>query len=107
MASHSLIWAAVPHNSDGVVFQIRIAHRLQRFHVSRRVLEDIFDLEPAASDARLLEHFYLHLNRLLTHAGAKRSTASSGTVPLHAIDFTSTSKEQRGSNRHAVARNAA
>ncbi|WP_120293961.1 hypothetical protein [Paraburkholderia sp. BL23I1N1] len=59
MANHSRIWAAVPHNSDGVVFQIRIVDRLQRFHVSRRVLEEVFDLESAASDARQLEHFYL------------------------------------------------
>ncbi|MFP3566214.1 hypothetical protein [Paraburkholderia sp. SIMBA_030] len=105
MASHSLIWAAVPHNSDGVVFQIRIVRGLQRFHVSRRVLEDVFDLEAAASDARQLEHFYLYLNRMLAQAGTKRS--SSGTVPLQATDFTSTSKEQRGSNRHVVAQSAA
>ncbi|MFL9929487.1 hypothetical protein P0D88_09525 [Paraburkholderia sp. RL18-103-BIB-C] len=107
MASHSLIWAAVPHNGDGVVFQVRIVHGLQRFHVTRRVLEDVFDLEPAASDAKQLEHFYLYLHRILAQAGTKRSIASSGTVPLRATDFTSTSKEQRGSSQHAVARSAA
>jgi hypothetical protein len=107
MASHLLIWAAVPHNSDGVVFQVRIVHGLQRFHVTRRVLEDVFDLEPAASDARQLEHFYLCLNRILAQAGTKRSIASADTVALRATDFTSTSKEQRGSGRHAVARSAA
>lgn len=107
MASHSLIWAAVPHNSDGVVFQVRIVDGLQRFHVTRRALEDVFDLEPAASDARQLEYFYLNLNRILAQASTKRSIASSGTVPLQATDFTSTSKEQRGSTRHAMARSAA
>lgn len=107
MASHSLIWAAVPHNSDGVVFQVRIVHGPQRFYVSRRVLEDVFDLEPAASDARQLEHFYVYLNRILAQASLKRSIASSDTVSLQASDFTSTSKERRGSSRHAVARSAA
>ncbi|KAA1013676.1 hypothetical protein FVF58_08010 [Paraburkholderia panacisoli] len=107
MPNHSLIWAAVPHNSDGVVFQIRIVHGLQRFHLTRRVLEDVFDLEPAASDARQLERFYLYLNRILAQAGTKRSIASLDTVPLQATDFTSTSKEQRESGRHAMARSAA
>jgi hypothetical protein len=107
MPNHSLIWAAVPHNSDGVVFQVRIVRGLQRFHVTRRVLEDVFDLQPAASDARQLEHFYSCLNRILAQAGKKRSIASSDTVALRATDFTSTSKEQRGSNGHAVAQSAA
>jgi hypothetical protein len=107
MASHSLIWAAVPHNSDGVVFQVRIVHGLQRFHLSRRVLENAFDLEPRASDARQLEHFYLHLNRILAQAGTKCSIVSPTTVPLQATDFASTSKEQRRSNRHVMERSAA
>ncbi|MFM0213587.1 hypothetical protein PQQ96_40080 [Paraburkholderia sediminicola] len=106
MASHSLFWAAVPHNGDGVVFQVRIVRGLQRFHVTRRVLEEVFDLEPAASDARQLEHFYVYLNRILARANKKRSIASSDTVPLQASDFTSASKEQRGSSLHAVARSA-
>lgn len=107
MGNHSLIWAAVPHNNDGVVFQVRIVHGLQRFHIARRVLEEVFDLEPAASDVRQLEYFYLYLDRILTQASTARSIASSGTVPLRATDFTSTIKEQRGSSRHAVARSAA
>jgi hypothetical protein len=103
MGSHSLIWAAVPHNSDGVVFQIRIVHGLQRFYVSRRVLEDVFDLEPRASDAKQLQHFYSHLTRILARAGAKRSFSGPDTVPLQAADFISTSREQFTSSRHAVA----
>ncbi|WP_168794015.1 hypothetical protein [Paraburkholderia aromaticivorans] len=103
MGSHSLIWAAVPHNSDGVVFQIRIVHGLQRFYVSRRVLEDVFDLEPAASDAKQLQHFYVHMARILARAGEKRSICGSDTVPLQAADFTSTSKELFTSSRHAMA----
>jgi hypothetical protein len=106
MASHSLIWAAVPHNSDGVVFQVRIVHGLQRFHVTRRVLEDVFELDPAASDARQLDHFYVYLNLILAQAFTKRSIAGLDTVPLRATDFTSASKE-RGSSRHAMARSAA
>lgn len=108
MGSHSLIWAAVPHNSDGVVFQVRIVHGLQRFYLSRRVLEEVFDLERGASDARQLERFYLNLNRIVAQASTKRSIAGSDTVPLQATDFTSTSKEQRGgSSRHAVVGSAA
>ncbi|MFL9962869.1 hypothetical protein PQR02_17580 [Paraburkholderia sediminicola] len=107
MASHSLIWAAVPHNSDGVVFQVRIVHGLQRFHLARGVLEDVFALDPAASDARQLDHFYLYLNLILAQALTKRSIAGLDTVPLRATDFTSTSNEQRGSSRHAIARSAA
>jgi len=107
MSSHSLIWAAVPHNSDGVVFQIRIVHGLQRFHVSRRALEDVFDLEPRASDAKQLQHFYSHLTRILARAGEKRSVCGSDTVPLQAADFTSTSRNSFTSSRHAMARSAA
>ena len=103
MSSHSLIWAAVPHNSDGVVFQIRIVNGLQRFHVSRRALEDAFDLEPRASDAKQLQHFYSHLTRILARAGEKRSVCGSDTVPLQAADFASTSKESFTSSRHAMA----
>jgi hypothetical protein len=104
MPGHSLIWAAVPHNSDGVVFEVRIVHGIQRFHISRRVLEDVFNLEPAVSDARQLEHFYSCLHHILARARMKRSVAGSDTVALLAIDFDSTSKEQRRSTRHAVDR---
>ena len=102
MVGHSLIWAAVPHNSDGVVFEVRIVQGIQRFHISRRVLEDLFNLEPAVSDARQLEHFYSSLHHILAQARIKRSVASSDTVALRAIDFTSTSKEQGSASRHAV-----
>lgn len=103
MSSHVLIWAAVPHNSDGVVFQVRIAHGLQRFHLSRRVLEDVFDLESRASDARQLELFYTVQERILALASKKRSIASSGTVALQATDFIPHDKKQSGSNAQASA----
>jgi len=103
MSSHVLIWAAVPHNSDGVVFQVRIAHGLQRFHVSRRVLEDVFDLESPASDATQLELFYTFLERILVLAGKKRSIARSGTVALQATDFIPRDKKESGSNLQASA----
>jgi hypothetical protein len=82
MSSCTLVWAAVPHNGDGVVFQVRIAHGLQRFYISRRVLEDVFNLELKASDAKELERFYASLNRILEEASKKRSTSTSGTVAL-------------------------
>lgn len=107
MSSHSLIWAAVPHTSDGVVFQIRIVHGLQRFHVSRRALEDVFELERDASDAKQLEHFYLCLTRILARASAKRSISGPDTIPLQAADFTSARQEQFTSSRHAMSRSAA
>jgi hypothetical protein len=103
MGSHSLIWAAVPHNSDGVVFQIRIVHGLQRFHVPRRVLESVFALAPGASDAKQLQHFYLHATRILAEAGAKRSFSGPDTVPLQAPDFVATREELFASSRHAAA----
>lgn len=106
MGSNSLIWAAVPHNSDGVVFQVRVERGQQRFHVSRRVLEDAFDLERKASDARQLEHFYLYLDRILARAGTKRSTVSSDTVALLTSDFTSASKERYRAGQHAAAGSA-
>jgi len=87
MSSHVLSWAAVPHNGDGVVFQVRIAHGLQRFYLARRVLESAFNLEPRASDARQLQLFYQFLNRILIRATAKRLIAGSDTLPLQATDF--------------------
>jgi hypothetical protein len=57
MSTHVLIWAGVPHRSDGIVFQVRVVHGLQRFHMSCRKLEDVFHLETRASDARQLEFF--------------------------------------------------
>ncbi|WP_233800053.1 hypothetical protein [Paraburkholderia sp. HP33-1] len=87
MSSIPLIWAAVPHNSDGVVFQIQLGRGLQRFHVSRRVLEQVFELERKASDTRQLEFFYAHEQLILARASAKRTTASSATTSLQAADF--------------------
>jgi hypothetical protein len=107
MSSHALIWAAVPHNSDGVVFQIRIVHGLQRFHVSRRVLEEVFELAPRASDAKQLQHFYLCLTRILARAGTKRAFAGQDTLSLQATDFISTSKEPFASARQVMAHRAA
>lgn len=107
MSSQSLIWAAVPHNSDGVVFQVRIVHGLQRFYLSRAVLEEVFDLERRASDARQLELFYLSLNHILARASAKRSIASSDTVPLRTSDFNSQRDEQPSANPDEMARSVA
>ncbi|MDE1179317.1 MAG: hypothetical protein PW947_02285 [Paraburkholderia sp.] len=93
MSSNSLIWAAVPHNSDGIVFQIRINHGLQRFHVCRRVLELAFELEPRASDARQLQLFYLCCERIMVRARTRRSTAGSDTVPLLVSDFIASDRD--------------
>lgn len=107
MNSHVLIWAAVPHNSDGIVFQVRIAHGLQRFYVSRRVLEDVFDLESRATDARQLELFYGFLERILVRASNKRSIAGSDTVALLATDFIASSRNESESSQDAIAQRAA
>jgi len=106
MSNHALIWAAVPHNSDGVVFSVRLARGLQRFHISRRVLEDAFELERMTSDARQLEVFYSCLSRILAKAGAKRSTASRDTVALQTADFISPARSHDGWERHAGAAGA-
>ncbi|WP_429252197.1 hypothetical protein [Paraburkholderia sp. GAS333] len=106
MSNHALIWAAVPHNSDGVVFSVRIARGLQRFHISRRVLEDVFELERNTSDARQLELFYSCVSRILAKATAKRSTASRDTVALQSSDFISSGKSRDTWDRHAGAAGA-
>jgi hypothetical protein len=87
MSSRSLVWAGVPHNGDGVVFQVRVDHGLQRFHIARFVLEDVFDLEPSASDAQQFDLFYASLKRILDQAAIKRSIASPSTVSLLTADF--------------------
>jgi hypothetical protein len=107
MSSDVLIWAAVPHNNDGVVFQVRIALGHQRFHISRSVLEGVFDLEPLASDAKQLELFYQFMKRILGRAEKKRSIAGLDTVALLAIDFTLSSKRDSRSNLQAGAGRAA
>ncbi|MBB5399977.1 hypothetical protein [Paraburkholderia youngii] len=103
MSSIPLIWAAVPHNSDGVVFQIQLGRGLQRFHVSRRVLEDVFGLERKASDARQLELFYVHEQPILARASAKRSLANSATVSLQATDFGVSNDRERWERPSGIA----
>ncbi|MCC8401324.1 hypothetical protein LJ655_05340 [Paraburkholderia sp. MMS20-SJTN17] len=103
MSSIPLIWAAVPHNGDGVVFQIRLGRGLQRFHVSRRVLERVFELERKASDTRQLEFFYAHEQRILELASAKRSTPNSTTVSLQAADFGVSNDRERWARPSGIA----
>lgn len=103
MDNHALIWAAVPHNSDGVVFSVRIARGPQRFHLSRRVLEEVFELERRSSDARQLEVFYSCLERILAKAAAKRSVANRDTVALQIADFISSGRGQDRWERQAGA----
>lgn len=98
MINDSLVWAAVPHNNDGVVFQIRLEYGLQRFYPSRGVLEQVFELERRASDSRQLEVFYIYLNRIIAMASAKRSIASADTMSLKSNDF---STRNEGVNRSA------
>jgi hypothetical protein len=107
MSSHVLVWAGVPHNSDGIVFQVRVVHGLQRFYVSRRVLENVFDLEPGASDARQLELFYTFLKRILARSESKRPIAGSDTVALQSTDFIASSKNENRSSLHALAERGA
>jgi hypothetical protein len=106
MSHHALVWAAVPHNSDGVVFSVRVARGLQRFHISRRVLEEVFELERKAHDARQLELFYACVGRILAKADAKRSVASRDTVALQIGDFISSSRGLDRWEQHAGARGA-
>lgn len=98
-----LVWAAVPHTGDGVVFQVRLDRGLQRFYVSRGVLEEVFNLERRASDSRQLEFFYTCFNRILAQASAKRSIASSETVPLKTTDFSSRSEGENRSSSGSMA----
>ncbi|WGS40339.1 hypothetical protein LFL97_11330 [Burkholderia sp. JSH-S8] len=102
----SLVWAGIPHNSDGVVFQVRIARGLQRFHISRAILEKALDLERLASDARQLECFYEHLAPILGVARKTRSNARADTVPLNISDFVRTTKARAGQDASAATRRA-
>ncbi|QBQ99461.1 hypothetical protein [Paraburkholderia pallida] len=83
----ALVWAAIPHNSDGVVFQVRVVRGLQRFHIPRQALEEAFDLTPHASDARQLELFYQHKAHILSRAMRKRPMAGADTAALQTADF--------------------
>jgi hypothetical protein len=71
--------------------------------MSRRVLEDVFDLEPRAADGRQLELFYTFLDQILIRAGEKRSIAGSDTVALQATDFIQSGKKECRSHLHALA----
>ncbi|HDR8922025.1 hypothetical protein [Burkholderia vietnamiensis] len=104
MESGSLVWAGVPHNSDGVVFQVRVGRGLQRFHIARAVLEKALDLERLASDARQLECFYEQLSAILSVARKARSKAKADTVSLNIADFLRNSKARDGQDSVAVTR---
>jgi hypothetical protein len=91
----ALVWAAIPHNSDGVVFQVRVIRGLQRFHISRRALEEVFGLAPHASDARQLERFYAHEPHILRQAMCKRPIAGADTAALQSTDFTTVVEAER------------
>ncbi|VBB16637.1 hypothetical protein [Burkholderia stabilis] len=104
MGSGSLVWAGVPHNSDGVVFQVRVGRGLQRFHIARAVLEKALDLERLASDARQLECFYEHLAPILGAARKTRSSAKADTVPLKTSDFARTGATRAGQGSWAAIR---
>jgi hypothetical protein len=92
----ALVWAAIPHNSDGVVFQVRVIRGLQRFHIPRRALEEVFGLAPHASDARQLERFYEHEPHILRQAMCKRPIAGADTAALQSTDFTTVVEAGRG-----------
>lgn len=85
----ALVWAAIPHNSDGVVFQVRAVRGLQRFHIPRRALEEAFGLPPHASDAGQLELFYQHETLILRRAMQKRPIAGADTAALQTADLAS------------------
>ena len=92
----ALVWAAIPHNSDGVVFQVRVIRGLQRFHIPRRALEEAFDLAPHASDAGQLELFYRHMTHILMRAMRKRPIAGADTAALQTADFTTVLEIEQG-----------
>ncbi|SAK77509.1 hypothetical protein AWB76_05127 [Caballeronia temeraria] len=96
----ALVWAAIPHNSDGVVFQVRVIRGLQRFHIARRTLEEAFDLAPHASDARQLELFYQHTIYILSRAMQKRPIAGADTAALQTADFNAVAEVGSGSTAY-------
>ncbi|WP_162600869.1 hypothetical protein [Paraburkholderia sp. C35] len=87
MGSSRLVWAANPHNGDGVVFQVRVLKGLQRFHVSRHTLEKALGLAPQVSDARQLEVFFKHLTSFIDIALRKRPLAANDTAPIFVDDM--------------------
>ncbi|MEM5315444.1 hypothetical protein [Paraburkholderia sp. JHI869] len=96
----ALVWAAIPHNSDGVVFQVRVIRGLQRFHIPRRALEIAFGLAPHASDAGQLELFYQHETLILRRAMRKRPIASADTASLQTADLTTVVEMGRSATAH-------
>lgn len=91
----ALVWAAIPHNSDGIVFQVRVIRGLQRFHIPRRTLEETFGLPARASDARQLALFYEHEPQILRRAMRKRPIAAADTAALHTADFSAVMEASR------------
>jgi hypothetical protein len=98
----ALVWAAIPHNSDGVVFQVRVIRGLQRFHISRQTLEETFDLAPHASDAGQLELFYQHKTLILRQAMRKRPIAGADTAALQTADFGTVVEAGRDATAHML-----
>ncbi|WP_321945809.1 hypothetical protein [Paraburkholderia sp. J10-1] len=98
----ALVWAAIPHNSDGVVFQVRVIRGLQRFHISRRSLEEAFGLAPQASDARQLELFYQHTTHILSRAMQKRPIAGADTAALQTADFAMLVEVEHGAAAYSL-----
>ncbi|WGS53759.1 hypothetical protein LFL96_22195 [Paraburkholderia sp. D15] len=107
MSRHTLIWAAVPHTSDGIVFELGLGRGHQRFYLSRDLLEKVFGLERGASDARQLECFYIHSSRIFAQAYEKRVRGGSDTVQLQLADFNMDDDDRRRSRMHATVRHAA
>ncbi|MGU7780007.1 hypothetical protein [Burkholderia sp. PU8-34] len=97
----SLVWAAVPHNSDGVVFQVRMGRGQQRFHISRDTLRALFDLGRDATDAVQLDLFYMNLECILKEAFRKRLKAGSDTLRLDVNDFIAKRMTRSDENRVA------
>nr|MDW3662885.1 hypothetical protein [Paraburkholderia terrae] len=102
-SSSRLVWAANPHNSDGVVFQVRVIQGLQRFHVSRQTLEKVCGLAPRASDARQLEVFLQHLASFVDLALRKRPLAANDTVPVLFTDCHEFERARRDAEARADA----
>ncbi|CAG9257692.1 hypothetical protein [Paraburkholderia unamae] len=96
----ALLWAAIPHNSDGVVFQVRVIRGLQRFHIPRRTLEETFGLARHASDAGQLELFYQHRPHILRWAVRKRPIAGADTAALLTADFPTVMEVERDATAH-------
>lgn len=85
----ALTWAGVPHDGDGVVFQLCVDRGSQRFHIPRAVLRKVFGLARAARDSQQLELFYAQQDCIGEVARGKRAVGRRDTVPLAVSDFSS------------------